>query len=202
MKIKELLKEIKNVFRPPIKKFYVGKIKHYTPYFLPWNFHSTIISIRKLKLRTDEESQNELKKWIRPSEYQITKAKFSNTPMVQRNKHWIWKIFGNYYWFELGWPIIISTTELGWKYKFDSVRFEWSPRFQIYFFKWQFCIFWKAPDGNDAKYYEMILHWIHTPNKDIDVARDTWNWVDYKTKKSTWNDDYLEWYYKDIDLGL
>ena len=100
MKIRELLKEIKGVFKPPKKRYYLGRLAFGNPYFYPWSFHSTIISIRKLKLRTDEESGNELEKWIRPSKYQINKAKFSNTPMVQRNKHWIWKIFGNYYWFE------------------------------------------------------------------------------------------------------
>lgn len=119
MKLKQLLKETKGVFRPPIKKFYAGKIKHYTPYFLPWNFHSTIISIRKLKLRTDEGSWNELKKWLKPSEYQITKAKFSNVPMVQRNKHWIKQILGNDYYIEIGFPIWITWYGLGWKDKYE-----------------------------------------------------------------------------------
>lgn len=189
MKIKELLKEIKGVFLPPKKKYYLGKLAFGNPYFYPWNFHPTIFSIRKLKLRTEEEYQNYVNQY--PHLRNKDKAKFINLPMVQRNKHWIWKIFGNYYWFEFGWPIAISNVELGWKYKFDSIRYEWSPQFHIFFFVWQFCIFWKAPDGDDDKYYEMILHWLHNANKDIDVAKDTWGWVDYETKKSTWNDNYL-----------
>lgn len=199
MKLRELLKEIKGVFKPPKKKYYLGKIAYGTPYFNPRNFSPTILSIRNLKLKSDEDYKKYVERY--PHLIYRVESKFSNLPMVRRSWDWIIKVFSNYYWVEVGYPITIKQVQLGWKYKFDSVRFEWSPSFQIYFFKWQFCIFWKAPDGNDNLYYEMLLHWIHTPNKDIDVARDTWGWVDYKTKKSTWNDDYLEWYYQDIDLS-
>ena len=49
MKLSELLKEIKGVFIPPKKSYYLGKLKHGTPYFYPMGFVSTIIYIRKLK---------------------------------------------------------------------------------------------------------------------------------------------------------
>ena len=57
MKIKELLKEIKGVFKPPKKKYYFGRLAFGIPYFYPCNFHSTILSVRKLKPRTEEEYQ-------------------------------------------------------------------------------------------------------------------------------------------------
>ena len=63
--------------------------------------------------------------------------------------------------------------------------------YYIFFFNWQFCIWWTAPDGNNDKYYEMILHWKYTCKKDIIKAERDWGWVDMKTKLSTWNKDYL-----------
>ena len=55
MKLKELKKEIKGVFKPPKKRYYLGKLYYGTPYFYPINFNSTIVKIRKLKLRNDDE---------------------------------------------------------------------------------------------------------------------------------------------------
>jgi hypothetical protein len=121
--------------------------------------------------------------------------------MVNRSKNWITKIFGNYYWIQIGYPIMFHQVHLGWKWKYEDVRFEWSPSIQLYFFKWQFVILWNAPDGDNDLYYEMILHWLYKADKDIDKAKETWGWIDVQTKKSTWNDDYLEWWYSDIDLS-
>lgn len=90
-----------------------------------------------------------------------------------------------------GWPIYIYWHGLGYKDKYDSPRFEWSPAFYIFFFKWQFCIFWNAPDGDNDKYYEMILWWKHYCDKDIKKAEESWGWVDGQTHKSTWNPDYV-----------
>jgi hypothetical protein len=202
MKIKELLKEIKGVFKPPKKSYYFGKLYYGTPYMYPINFCSTIIKVRKLKLKSNEEILNELKKWIKPSKYQINNAKFSNLPMVRRNKEWIKKIFGNYYLIQIGYPIMFKQVELGWKWKYSSLRYEWSPSFQIYFFNWQFCIFWNAPDGNNDLYYEQILWWLEGSKKNLEKAKETWEWKSFKTKKSTWNDNYLEWEHRDIYLGL
>jgi len=47
----DVLKEIKGVFVPPIKKYYVGKIVHGAPYMYPKHFERFIISIRKNKLQ-------------------------------------------------------------------------------------------------------------------------------------------------------
>ena len=111
--------------------------------------------------------------------------------MVRRAKDWIFKLFGNHYWLQIGWPISICRNELGWKDKFNSPRFEWTPAFYIFFFKWQFVIHWTAPDGDNDRYYEMILQYLKYHNKDIIATEKDWGWVDSTTKKSTWNKDYL-----------
>lgn len=187
MKIQQLKKEIKGVFKQPVKKYYFGKIKYGCPYFFPWNFNSTIISVRKLKLKTQEEL-NEYKERYK---YSNKDNRFINLPMVRRCKNWIIKLFNHYYYIEIGFPIAIKNVELGWKEKWGLVRYEWSPQFHLFFFKWQFCVFWNSPDGNSDKYYEQILWYLKYCNKNIEKSKASWGWIDGETKKSTWNDDYL-----------
>lgn len=183
-------KEIKGVFKPPIKKWYFGKVQFGTPYMYPWNYEPYFISCRILKETTQEYRDDYLKRFphLRDSN---TRYKFTNYPMVTRNKHWIIKMFGKYIYVSIGYPIVVHKTDLGWKTKWDSVRFEWSPSFSIFFFGLQYIHWWNSPDGNNDKYYEMILHWLHYSNKDIKKAEETWGWIDTKTKQSTWNKDYL-----------
>jgi len=186
----KLFKEVKGVFVQPKKRYYLGKIKHGTPYFNPLGFVSTIIAFRKLKLKTPEQ----IAKYKEQYPYAGTRNNnymFSNMPMVHRAKEWTFELFGSWWWVQVGWPVYIYWNELGWKYKFDSVRFEWCPAFYIFFFNWQFCIWWTAPDGNNDKYYEMILHYLYKSKKDIVVAENTWGWVDYETKLSTWDKKYV-----------
>jgi hypothetical protein len=47
MNIKEIKQSIKGVFKLPVKSYYFGKIEHGCPYFYPWNFNKTILTIRK-----------------------------------------------------------------------------------------------------------------------------------------------------------
>lgn len=185
----KLDKEIFKVFKPPKKRYYLGKIIHGSPYFQPRNFLSTIISFRKLILRTEEESKEYSEKY--PYLKYSEESKFSNLPLVRRNKEWIKKIFGTYWFIQVGFPIFVRRYDLGWKDKFESPRFEFLPSFQIYFFNWQFCIHWSAPDNNDGLYYEMILWWKYYSDKDIKKAEETWGWINTETNKSTWNKDYL-----------
>ena len=49
MKIKEIKKNIKGVFKLPVKRYYIGKIVHGCPYFYPWNFNQTILTIRRTR---------------------------------------------------------------------------------------------------------------------------------------------------------
>jgi hypothetical protein len=90
-----------------------------------------------------------------------------------------------------GWPIYIYWNELGWKDKFNSPRFEWCPAFYIFFFKWQFVIRWISPDGDNDKYYEMLLHYLKYSDKDIEKAEKTWGWVN-SNDQSTWDKNYLK----------
>ena len=187
MKIKKFLKKTKGVFVPPKKNYYIGKLAYGTPYFYPINFSSSILKIRKLKLRDDEEYLERCRKqpWNKESN------RFTNVPMARRSKDWIFKMFGSYFWLELGWPIMVHEVELGWKWKFDSIRFEWVPSFQVYFFNWQFVITWHAPDDDDDLYYEQALWYLKGADKNIEKARETWGWTNYDTKESTWNDNYI-----------
>ena len=97
---------------------------------------------------------------------------------------------GKYFIF-YGYPIKISKVQLGWKDKYNSPRFEWQPQFHIFMFGLQFIIFWNAPDNNNVKYYEMILHYLYYSDKDIKKAKETWNWQDFESKQSTWDKKYL-----------
>ena len=194
MKLSKLLREIKGVFKPPKKYYYIGKIQYGCPYFYPINFNSTIISFRKLQLKSSEE----IEKYTKDYPYLVRYNdgyKFKNMPMVRRAKDRIFKLFNNYYWIEIGYPIKIHKNELGWKDKFESPRYEWSPAFYIFFFKWQFCMWWNAPKSctnNDTnRYYEQILWYVYYAHRDIVKAKETWPWSDYKTKVSTWDDKYL-----------
>jgi hypothetical protein len=187
MTIKQLKQEIKGVFKPPIKKYYLGKLHYGTPYFWPLNFNKNILHIRKLI----ERSAQELLEYAEKYPYVRNVPLFKNLPMVQRSKHWIVKIFDTYYYIEIGWPIRVYSNGLGWKDKFNSPRFEWCPAFYIFFFHWQFVIHWNAPDGDNDKYYEMILKYLHYSDKDIKKTEEEWGWINTDTKQSTWNKNYL-----------
>lgn len=162
MKLSEIQKGIKGVFKLPVKRYYLGKITHGCPYFSPWWFNSTIITIRKER------------------------------PQYLRCKYF--KLLG--YDISYGWPFKIVKYGLGWKDKFDSPRYEWSPSFQIWLFKWQFCMWLVAPVENGDTYWEMVLWYLKYSKKDILKARDTWGWVNTKTKQSTWDNNCLTDEYK------
>ena len=179
---------MKDIFVKPKKKFYIGKLKYGAPYFYPRNFISTILSIRRLKLRTKEEYEEKIKTWPYSS---IEDKKFYNYPVVRRSYNKIIKIFNNYFFIQIGYPFAITKYDLGWKSKWDTPRFEFAPSFQIYFLFWQFCIFWNAPDGNNSLYYEMYLWYKNFHDKNIIKAKETWSWKCGKTNISTWNDLYI-----------
>lgn len=159
MKIKDIIRDIKGVFKLPVKSYYIGKIQHGCPYFYPWGFNQTILTIRK-----------ERPKFLRCKYFKLFNREIS-----------------------YGWPIKIVKYDLGWKDKWSTPRFEWCPSFQIYFFKWQFCMWWLAPKGSrrDDTYWEMVLWYLKYCDKNIKKAENTWDWIDGKSKQSTWNKEYL-----------
>lgn len=195
MTYKQLIKEIKGVFKLPKKVYYFGKLHYGCPYFYPRGFVSSIIFIRKLKLRSKEDTDmlNNDYPWHKDDKNHI----YSNLPMVRRSKNWIVKLFDNTYYVEVGKPFVIVNYGLGWKDKYDTPRYEWSPAFHIYFFNWQFCIWWNAPIINNEKYpdndkyYEMVLWYLKYSDKNIKKAEETWGWVNSNTGESTWEKKYL-----------
>jgi hypothetical protein len=183
----KILKEIKNSpFVYPKKKYYFGKLRHGTPYFWPMNFNKNIISLRKLKL-TPQEELDKLS-----NDFQRKSKRFQNLPMCRRAKDWIFQLFGNYFWLQVGWPIKVIKNDLGWKDKFHTPRFEWSPSFMVFFFHWQFCIWWVGPKGNNDTYWEMVLWYLKYSKKDLVKAEKTWGWINAKTKLSTWDKQYIK----------
>lgn len=175
-------------FKPLTKEYYLGKLTHGTPYFYARGFCESIIKIRKLKLTPLDILKKKNKDFPHLKKVNM----FINLPMVRRSKNWTVKMFDNFYYIEIGSPIKYHISRLGWKDKFNSPRFEWNPAFFIFFFKWQFCIWWKAPTSNDDLYWEMFLWWKYYSNKDIVKAEETWGWLDFKTKISTWDKNNLK----------
>lgn len=175
------LKDIKEIFKIPKKKYYFGKAVLGSPYMFPWYYCNSIIKIRKLKLKTKKEYDDYVERYphLKKSKF----IKFSNVPEVRRTINFVKKIFNNYYYIEIGYPIKIIKVKLGWKDKFGSPRYEWCPQFHIYFFGLQFAIFWNAPDDDNYTYYEMIIHYLYYADKDIIKAE--------KTCVTTWNKKYL-----------
>ena len=47
MKAKDIKKDIKGIFKLPVRRYYFGKLQYGCPYFYPWNYNSTILTIRK-----------------------------------------------------------------------------------------------------------------------------------------------------------
>lgn len=83
-----------------------------------------------------------------------------------------------------------------WKDKYDTPRFEEPPCISLTLYKISFLIYF----NEDCDYWEQYLWYKHyydvysqgllcIPN--IYKARDSWPWIDPRTKKSTWNDKYL-----------
>lgn len=189
LNFKGILKDIKGVFKPPIKKYYIGKIVYGTPYFNPRNFISTIFQIRKLQLRSETEVAEYKQKY--PYSRDTNDLRFKNLPFVQRSKKWIFKCFGNWWYLTVGWPISIHFNTIGWKDKYNSPRFEWSPVFIIFCGKWQFCIHWIPPEQKIDQYWEMVLWYLFYADKDLKKAEETWGWIDGVTKQSTWDKTYI-----------
>lgn len=186
MKIKKYAPAFK-YFKLPRLSIYFGPLKYGIPYFYPIGFVSTIIKIRKLKLLSLEEREEKNKRFPWKKEENT----FSNFPIVRRSKNYIFKLFNNYYFLQVGWPFKIGSVPLGWKDKFSSPRFEFPPMFYIFFFGLQLVITLKAPLGNPYKYWEQILWFLYYADKDIKKAKETWPWVDMDKNQSSWDDKYL-----------
>ena len=94
------------------------------------------------------------------------------------------KLYKNYRFLFL--PKLVYN-KLLWKDKFNSPRCELEPSFKFEFLWFGIYGIW-----GDDDYWE---HWLWVNkyhNGDIIKAKNEWGWIDYKTQKSTWNDDYFK----------
>jgi hypothetical protein len=96
----KILKEIKNSpFKDPIKKYYIGKIIHGTPYFYPMYFHKSIFNITKLVEYNAEEIIERKRLY---SHFKGDKLIFKNLPIVRRTKDYRFRLFKNEYIIQYG----------------------------------------------------------------------------------------------------
>ena len=99
--------------------------------------------------------------------------------------------------------IHIISNDVGWKDKNDTPRFEYPPYIWIRIFKINLLWYWDLPLHQKGiltedyweqalwylYYYDNISYKCSKPN--INKAKESWPWQDYKTKKSSWSDEFL-----------
>ena len=153
---------MKNHFIKTRKKYYFGKQVNGCPYFYPWNYVPYIFNFHKKE------------------------------PFTKRSKLFKINFLNKLYYIEFGSPIKWHSTDIGWKDKYNSPRFEWAKQFGLYFFGFEFH-WWDLPPVNNIDlYFEMKIWTEHYCNNDLSIAEETWGWLDSKTKKSTWNNNYIK----------
>lgn len=186
----KIVKEVKeSPFKPLKREVYIGKLYYGCPYFYPRNYCPTIISVRRLKERTEQQRNQYIER--HPYSQNVKELRFSNLPMVRRSKNFVKKLFGSWWYIEIGYPIMFYSHSLGWKDKYGTPRHEWSPAWYIFFFKWQIRVNYTFGDNEDT-YWEMFLWWRDYCGKDLKRAEDSWGWVDGYTNKTTWDKNNLK----------
>lgn len=163
----EFNKKIKGVFKPLKRKFYFGRHKFYTPYFTPWNFNESVITIRKV----------------------------GNEPMVRRLKnftvgnHWVgigWPF--KIQTVHVGFKDKFNTPRFEWMPSFQIWFFKW--QFVVY---WEAPV--ESIVSRDS-YFEQALWYLFyfdeygSDGPNIELAEKHWEWRDSEGN-STWNDNYL-----------
>lgn len=99
--------------------------------------------------------------------------------------------------------IHIMSHSVGWKDKYETPRYEVPPYIWIHLFGLNLIWYWDLPihlykETDD--YWEQALWYLYyydtysqglldTP--DINKARESWPWQEYKTKQSSWSDKFL-----------
>ena len=114
-------------------------------------------------------------------------------------------------WYPVLWcskptPIKIHIDDLIWKDKWDTPRYEACPHIWIHLFGFNIIWYWDLPESllvagyNIDEYWEQALWYLYyhntysqglLPEPDINAARTSWPWSDFKTKKSTWKNIFL-----------
>lgn len=102
MKLKQLKKQIKGVFKQPKKDYYFGRLTHGNPYFYPWNFNRQILTIRK-----------ERPKFLRCKYFKLFGYTIS----------YGWPVYIT--WYGLGWKDKYDSPRFEWSPSFQIYFFNW-----------------------------------------------------------------------------
>ena len=144
MKRFQFLKAFNSPFKRPLLKWYFGKVKLGTPYFLPrrWKKPSHK-EARKLALKKYREWGLKLLEnpKLRSRSYQDFYDEIMRSQIAVPRK--------------IGFDFV----GLGWKTKWSDkdIRFEWSPLISFVLFKWQIALM-IIPENQD-RYWEAWLYW-------------------------------------------
>jgi hypothetical protein len=169
------LKSYFSPFRPCNLKFYAGKIKIGTPYFLPRRWVKyTEKEAREAALKAIEDSkkvEKTLEEWL---EYYMVHEK-----AVPK---------------KIGFDFI----GLGWKTKWREYRFEWPPLISFVFFKWQIAVIFDAPEKDHYweswLYYELETDKTKTKKERISQCRKNYPqiWKRYNKEGEEIKVDYYD----------
>ena len=155
-------------FKPPIPRFYFGKITIGVPWFLP----------RKWRDLTEKEIEIEAKESYNKLEEEFkTKVTLEHFKKCYRgSKTSVPKKIG------------FDFVSLGWKTKWTDTdyRFEYSPLISFVFFKWQIAVIFSAPEPHH--YWASWLYYEHDTDKSkskrkrIEQCQKEFpqNWTQYK----------------------
>jgi hypothetical protein len=161
MNIKEIKRDIKGVFKLPIRSYYFGKITHGCPYFSPWNFNSTILTIRK------ERPRFLRCKWFKLFGYEISYG---------------WPIMIVKY--GLGWKDKYNSPRYEWSPSFQIWFFRW--QFCIWWISpvkdgdryWEMVLWYLKYSNKDIEKAKETWGWV-----DFTTGESTWN-NDYLIKQN------------------
>lgn len=154
MKIKKIITDIKGVFKLPIKRYYLGKIVYGCPYFYPWYFNQTILTIRKEK-----------PKFLRCNYFKLFGYEIS----------YGWPIsYANY---ELGWKDKFGTPRFEWSPSFQIYFFKWqfciwwnAPEIKDEDAYWEMILWYLHYSNKDIVKAENTWEW-----RDYNTNKSTWN---------------------------
>lgn len=167
IKIYRTYNKVKDIFKKPIIKWYIGKWQH-SPGLPVWRRGNTIY----LAKYGEYESEWNYARMINCSWTDLGKK---NHPILS-------KLFKPIYQLPIWLSFYIFNLDVQWKTKWDEYRFERPPQFTIVLFGYCLTIWLQNPTGKveyDDDYWEAILYYIDY--KDIDKVKQimghyTENW--------------------------
>lgn len=139
----------------------------------------------------------------------------SNPKKTMNKLKMVFKPLKCYFRFTKGWdhyPVLwcskpahiqIMAHDVWWKDKYNTPRYEVPPYVWIHLFKYNLIWYWSLPphqQGREDQYWEQALWYLYYYNTvsyglldspNIEKARETWEWTDCETNKSTWTDEFL-----------